>query len=99
MNKEIEILKWSNPLQVRKMADKYLGKDIQVYLSSKKDKKYMVQNPEGKWIHFGQMEFQDFTKHQDLKRRKSYLSRTANMRGEWKDNPYSANNLSRNILW
>jgi hypothetical protein len=99
MNKEIEILKWSNPLQVRKMADKYLGKDIQVYLSSKKDKKYMVQNPEGKWIHFGQMEFQDFTKHKDLKRRKSYLSRTANMRGEWKDNPYSANNLSRNILW
>ena len=60
----------------------------------------MVFNPfKNKWIYFGQMGFEDFTKHKDLKRRESYLNRTANMRGNWKDDLYSANNLSRNILW
>lgn len=94
-----EIWEWSNPIQVRKMADKYLGKDIPVYISNKKDKKYMVKTPENKWIHFGQMGYEDFTKHKDEERRRRYLARTANMRGNWKDNKYSANNLSRNILW
>lgn len=97
--KSNEIWEWSNPIQVRKMADKYLGKDVPIYLSNKKGKKYMVENPEGKWIHFGQLNFQDFTHHKDEERRKRYLTRTANMRGDWKSNKYSANNLSRNILW
>jgi PBP1b-binding outer membrane lipoprotein LpoB len=35
----------------------------------------------------------------DKKRRKSYLTRTAKMPGQWKTNRYSANNLSRNVLW
>ncbi len=99
IDKSNAIWKWSNPIQVRKMADKYLGKDIPIYLSNKKDKKYMVENPEGKFISFGQLGFEDFTKHKNLERRKRYLTRTANMRGDWKDNKYSANNLSRNILW
>jgi hypothetical protein len=76
-----------------------LGKDIPIYISDKKDKKYMVQNPDGKWIHFGQLNYQDFTHHLSLLRRNSYLTRTANMRGNWKSDKYSANNLSRNILW
>lgn len=99
IDKSNAIWKWSNPIQVRKMADKYLGKDVPIYLSNKKDKKYMVENPEGKFISFGQLGFEDFTKHKNLERRKKYLTRTANMRGNWKDNKYSANNLSRNILW
>ena len=45
------------------------------------------------------MGYEDFTFHKDLKRRDAYLRRTANMRGNWKNNPYSPNNLSRNILW
>lgn len=99
ITKSNEIWKWSNPIQVRKMADKYLGKDIPVYLSNKKGKKYMVVSPENKIVHFGQLNFQDFTHHKDEERRKRYLTRTANMRGDWKSNKYSANNLSRNILW
>jgi hypothetical protein len=99
LNTGKEILKWSNPIEVRKQADKYLGKDIPVYFSNKKDKKYMVQDPHGKWVHFGQIGYEDYTKHRDDKRRHNYLTRTANMRGNWKDNKYSANNLSRNILW
>ena len=94
LDKEKDILKWSNPIEVLKQADKYLGKDIPVYFSNKKDKKYMVQDPHGKWVHFGQIGYEDYTKHRDDKRRHNYLTRTA-----WKDNKYSANNLSRNILW
>jgi len=97
--KDNDIWNWSNPNQVRKMADKYLGKDAPVYLSNKPKKKYMVQDPNGKWIHFGQLDYEDFTHHKNLVRRKNYLKRTANMRGKWKDNKYSANNLSREILW
>jgi hypothetical protein len=60
----------------------------------------MVLNPDtNKFIHFGQLGFEDFTKHQDTKRQTSYLNRTANMKGDWKDDKYSANNLAREILW
>ena len=52
-----------------------------------------------KWIYFGQMGYEDFTKHKDDKRRENYLKRTTNIPGNWKDNKYSPNNLSRNILW
>lgn len=91
---------YSNPTEVYKRAKKYLGKDVALELSNKKDKKYMVYNPNTKkWVHFGQMGYEDFTKHKDPKRRKNYLTRTASMKGDWKDDKYSANNLSRNILW
>lgn len=99
MNKEVEIMKWSNPKQVRKNADKYFSNDVSVYLSSRKDKKYMLQDPDGNWIHFGAFGMEDFTKHKDEKRRKNYLSRTAGIKGNWKENIYSANNLSRSLLW
>lgn len=98
-NKKTEILKYSDPKKAITNAIKYLNNNIVFGLSTKKDKKYMVQNPDGKWIHFGQMGYEDFTKHQDEKRRQNYLKRTANMKGDWKDDKYSANNLARNILW
>ena len=94
------INEFSNPKIVFQKAKKYLGTNALIQLSDKKDKKYMVFNPESnKWIYFGQMGYEDFTKHQDTIRRERYLKRTANMKGDWKDNKYSPNNLSRNILW
>jgi hypothetical protein len=98
--KSVEILEYSNPTIVFKKARKYLGKDVKIELSKNKNKKYMIFNPNTeKWINFGQMGYEDFTKHKDPNRRHNYLTRTANMKGNWKDNPYSPNNLSRNILW
>jgi hypothetical protein len=98
--KSVEILEYSNPTIVFKKARKYLGKDVKIELSKNKNKKYMIFNPNTeKWINFGQMGYEDFTKHKDPMRRQNYLTRTANMKGNWKDNPYSPNNLSRNILW
>ena len=94
-----ELRKWSNPEEVRRKANKYLGKDIPIYISNKKGKKYMVQNPDGKWIHFGQLGFQDYTKHQDEERRKRYLARATKIKGNWKNDKYSPNSLSISLLW
>ena len=48
---------------------------------------------------YGQMGYEDYTKHHNKSRRKNYLTRTKGMLGDWKNNKYSANNLSRHILW
>ena len=97
--KFIELLKYSNPEEVINKGYLYFGEHIPIYISSKPTKKYMVQNPEGKLIDFGQMGYEDYTKHNDSTRQQSYLRRTANIKGNWKDNKYSPNNLSRNLLW
>lgn len=92
--------KYSDPITAQRMAFKYLGKTAKIYPSNRPEKKYQIFDPKNnKWIHFGQIGYEDYTKHLDKKRRKNYLNRTKYMRGNWKDNKYSANNLSRNILW
>ena len=94
------IKEFSNPTTVYKKAKEYLGNDTIIKLSDKPAKKYMIYNPNiNKWIYFGQMGHEDYTKHKDSIRRENYLKRTANIKGNWKDNKYSPNNLSRNILW
>jgi hypothetical protein len=95
-----EVYKYSNPKKVQELAKKYLGDGGVVYRSISKGKKYMVYNPnDKKWVHFGQMNYEDFSKHKDEKRRKNYLTRTAGIKGDWKDDMYSANKLSRTLLW
>jgi hypothetical protein len=94
------IYNYSDPEVVFQNAQTYLGRNVMIRFSDKPLKKYMVLNPEtDKWIHFGQMSYEDFTKHQNPIRRERYLKRTANIKGNWKNDKYSANNLSRNILW
>jgi len=100
MAKETDILKYSNPEKVFKKAKEYLGHSVKIEISDNPKKKYMVYNPkEDKWIHFGQMGYEDFTKHRDPIRRHNYLTRTYFMKGNWRTDKYSPNNLSRNILW
>ena len=98
----MEILKYSNHIKAQENAIKYLGSDALLYLSTRKDKKYMIMNPNtGKMVHFGQLNppYEDFLKHGNEQRRQHYLKRSAHIRGNWRDDPYSSNNLSRNILW
>jgi len=95
-----EILDYSNPTKVFKKAKQYLGSDVEIELSTDPKKKYMVYDPhKQKWVHFGQIGYADFTKHNDAIRRHNYLTRTAFMRGDWKNNKYSPNMLSRHLLW
>jgi len=53
----------------------------------------------GKYISFGSMGYEDFTKHNDKTRQERYLKRATKIRGNWHNNRYSPNNLSIHILW
>jgi len=93
------ISRYSNPTEVYRRARKYLGKTAKIGLSTRKEKKYMVITPDGKIVHFGQMGYEDFTKHKNKTRRKNYLTRATRIKGDWKENKYSANNLAIHLLW
>lgn len=98
MEHKLEQLKHvSNIKEVNKRSKFIYG--THVLPSTRKDKKYMIKNDEGKYIHFGSINYQDYTYHNNEARRMSYLKRARNIRGNWKDNPYSPNNLSIHLLW
>ena len=91
----------SNPKTVIENAQNYFNDpNIKVYLSPTKNKKYAVYDPiHKKLISFGHIDNEDYTFHQDDKRRENYLKRASHIKGNWKDNPYSPNNLAINLLW
>lgn len=80
-------------------AKKYLGNNVDILPSTRRGKKYMVLKPSGSWVHFGSSEYQDFTQHGDVDRQRKYLLRSGAIKGDWKENKYSPNNLAREILW
>ena len=94
-----DIWMYSNPNEAQRKAFKIYGPTAILYRSRTKNKKYFIINPLGKVVNFGQMGFEDFLKHKNPIRRQNYLTRSAGMKGNWKSDGYSANNLSRNILW
>jgi ABC-type sulfate transport system substrate-binding protein len=93
--KNIEM--YSNPSIVLKRAKEMYGNDVQIFLSTRKDKKYMIINPKtNRYINFGQMGYEDYTKHQDEERREKFLKRNK----KWKDkDKYSPGYLSYYLLW
>ena len=94
------IWKYSDPRKSQRLAYKYF--DSVIYRSTRKNKKYMIHAPnkgKGHWVHFGQIPYEDFTKHKSLKTRRNYLTRSGRIKGNWKKDKYSANNLARKILW
>jgi len=92
MDKLTELKKWSDPAEVAKIGKKF---NLQVYVSTRKDKKYMVKIGD-KVIHFGQMNYEDYTKHKDLKRRDLFRKRNHKWATYPKD---SAGWLSYFLLW
>jgi hypothetical protein len=102
MNKTFSkrLLKYSDPRRAQKMAHKYLGKTAKLYPARNSSKKYSIFDPRKKhWVNFGQLGYEDFTRHHDPIRRKNYLTRSRNIKGDWKKNKYSPNNLSIHVLW
>ena len=60
----------------------------------------MLLNPEtNKFVHFGSLAYEDFTKHQDLQRQKNYIKRATHIKGNWRTDKYSPNHLSMYLLW
>ena len=79
---------------------KYKGSDdAEIYLSATKNKKFAVKTPDGRIVNFGAVGYDDYTKHQDQARRENYLARAQGIKGDWKSDKYSANNLAINVLW
>ena len=70
--------------------------DSEIKISTRKDKKYMIYNPEkGKWFHFGST-MEDYTKHKDQQRRINFLIRNQ----RWAEaDMYSAAYASYTLLW
>lgn len=94
-----EIYNVSNPEIAQKKAFDYLGPTAILYKGDK-GKKYKIYDYNNmKWISFGDINYEDMTYHNDGERQKRYLSRANKIKGDWKSNPYSKNNLSINILW
>lgn len=90
---------YSNPYIAQKRAREYLGPGTVLKRSTRKNKKYMVLNPyTNEFVHFGQIPYEDYTKHRDKNRQRLYLLRTAK-RARIENSKYTANNLARNILW
>lgn len=82
MSKEEEIYLYSDPKKVKLQANKKFGKDnYELKISTRKNKKYMIKGDfsDNKWIHFGQWGMEDYTKHNDKKRRELFLNRN----NEW----------------
>ena len=74
--------------------------------SSKSEKKLMLKTPDGKVVHFGATGLGDYLlyslsegQEHAAQKRHSYLARASNIRGNWKANKYSPNNLAIHILW
>lgn len=81
---------------VSSVLHKFYGKDVELYESSRKDKKFMVQRPDGKWVHFGQKNYSDWHLHRDPLRRERF--RTRNKR--WADaEKWTPAHLAYYVLW
>ena len=89
----MNINKYSNPSIVMKKAKELHLNPIQ--LSTRKDKKYMVSDGK-KLIHFGQMGYEDYTKHNDENRRELFRKRNHKWATAEK---YSPAWLSYYLLW
>jgi hypothetical protein len=92
-NKLKELRNYSDPEYVMNKA-KMMGLNP-VHESSRKDKKYMVFDGRT-MIHFGQMGYEDATKHNDTDR----INRFKKRNWKWQNSPkYSPAYLSYYLLW
>ena len=89
--------KVSDIRKVNKLSKLIYKKNVET--STRKNKKYMILNDDNKYVHFGDSMYQDFTIHNDPERRQRYLNRATKIKGNWRNNKYSPNNLSINLLW
>jgi hypothetical protein len=91
--------KVSNPATVVRKAKQIYGTGVKIVESRAKSKKYALIKPDGKRINFGSIDYEDYTKHGSDIRRDNYLKRAKGIKGNWKANKYSPNNISIKLLW
>ena len=70
----------------------------EVSRSGRQGKKWQVETPSGKTVHFGASGYQDYTQHKDEGRKSNYLSRHGGGKENWRDKE-SAGYWARWLLW
>lgn len=65
---------------IRKIAARHGISADRVKYSDRKDKKMMVLF-DGRWVHFGHPDYEDFTIHKDRKRWQNYVNRSEMIKG------------------
>jgi hypothetical protein len=98
-------------LKTAKLYAKMNGYDPKLLSFSLNPKYKLSYQHNDKSINFGSPTNKDYLIYQNLedkkmiekgqadKHRQRYLSRAMNIKGEWKDNKYSKNNLAIKVLW
>ena len=76
------LLDVSSPQKVIENAKHYFDNpDIKVYLSSRKTSKYAIYDPVNKkMVHFGNINYEDCSKHLSEIRRKNYILRASHIK-------------------
>ncbi len=84
------------------LSEKHNTKPI-IVRSWRKNKKYAVKFPDGKYIHFGDKRYKDFTQHKNAARRARYIARAEKIRDKRGrltiNNPRTANFWAARVLW
>ncbi len=89
-------MKQTDPLLAQRMLHKYYGKRATLHRSTRADKKYMVEAPNGTWVHFGQKGYADYTGHRDKERRDRFRTRNA----QWATaDKWTPAHLAYYVLW
>jgi hypothetical protein len=88
-----------NLKNVSKMAQAE-GYDIsKIFPPTIKGKKLSYETPDGHIVNFGNDKYESYDAHMDKDRRSRYLKRARNIKGDWKHDKFSPNNLAIRILW
>ncbi len=97
LKKDDLLYQYSNPKIAQQKAFEILGPNVILYKSDNAQKKYKYFNPLlKKYQYFGQMKYEDFTKHQDEERKNRFLNRNK----RWAEaDIYSPAFMSYYILW
>ena len=86
----------SDPYIVYSNFKKKYPRDSDIMISTRKNKKYMIHDPDkGKWFHFGST-MEDYTFHRDLQRRLKFKTRNK----RWAESDiYTPAYASYYLLW
>lgn len=101
INKKKAVNKVSNSDIVLHNAVKYLGHfdNFDLDFSTRRNKKYMVRGnfTNDKWVHFGDINYQDYTFTQNIEKRNKFLKRNHHWITEYPE--YSPAWFSYYLLW
>ena len=91
---------YSNPTIVAQRWARYRDSpaDGDIFIDDDGKHKYYIIR-DNKKIRFGAYGYQDYTLHKNQKIRKAYRARAMAIKGKWKEDKYSKNNLAIHLLW